>query len=213
MKKRFIFDFDGVLADSLSATMNNINFLSKNGFGKIPLVNNQHDMSSLFDVKLSDSLYKYGYDQKQIKKFFDLHTSLMCRDANKIHVFKEVFDYIQSSQCPASIVSSSYSTYMNIILRRDSKDNRVIFDDIFGREEHRAKSDKINTVLSNHGLEKQDIIYIGDTSSDILTCKEIGVEIIAVGYGFHPYEYLVNFEPDYCVNTQSELIQLLNLLR
>ena len=95
MKKRIIFDFDGVLADSLSVTMDNINFLSKNGFDKIPLVYTQEDMSNLFNIKLSDSLQKYGYEKSEVKNFFDLHTALMCRDANKISVFYDIIKFLE----------------------------------------------------------------------------------------------------------------------
>ena len=95
MKKRIIFDFDGVLANSLAITMDNINFLVKNGFDKLPFVYSQIDMSQLFDIKLSDSLLKYGYDRSKIKEFFDLHTLLMCRDAYKISVNSNVIEYLE----------------------------------------------------------------------------------------------------------------------
>ena len=38
------------------------------------------------------------------------------------------------------------------------------------------------------------------------------VEMVAVGYGFHPYEFLLKFAPNYCIRDESELINLLNML-
>lgn len=212
MKKRLIFDFDGVLADSLFVTMDNINYLSKNGFDKIPVVYNQNEMSHLFDVKLSDSLLKYGYDRKEIKEFFNMHTSMMCRDADKILVFKEIISFLRKSNLPISIVSSSYLVYMQTILNNYSKDVLQIFDEVYGREIQGSKIEKINNILCKYGLKNCEVLYIGDTVSDILTCREIGIEIVAVGYGFHPYEYLLNFAPDYIVRNENELINLLNML-
>ena len=36
--------------------------------------------------------------------------------------------------------------------------------------------------------------------------------MVAVGYGFHPYEFLLKFAPNYCIRDESELINLLNML-
>lgn len=212
MKKRIIFDFDGVLADSLSITMNNINFLSQNGFDRLPLVYTQQDMSNLFDIKLGDSLLKYGYEKSEIKNFFDLHTSLMCRDASKIPVFYNIIKILEQAKYPISIVSSSYLEYMKTILNGYSSSTLLMFDEIYGRETKGTKIDKIQKILQKYSLRKDEILYIGDTSSDILICKDMKVEMIAVGYGFHPYEFLLKFAPNYCIKDESELINLLSML-
>jgi len=212
MKQRIIFDFDGVLADSLPVTIENINFLSTHGFDRLPQVDTQEDMSKLFDVKLSESLLKYGYEKSEIKSFFDLHTSLMCRDAYKIPVFEKVINFLEKSQYLVSIVSSSYFNYMQTVMGNYSTNVLQIFDEVFGREIQGSKIEKINMILHKYNLGRDDVIYVGDTASDILTCKEMGIKIIAVGYGFHPYQYLRIFEPEYCVENETELIALLNLL-
>lgn len=213
MKKMILFDFDGVLANSLSATMDNINYLSENGFGKLPQVRTKQDMSNLFDEKLSDSLLKYGYTKSEIKEFFNSHTSLMCRDANKISVFHSIVNFLERARYPVSIVSSSYFEYMQTIMNGYSKTLLPIFDEIYGRETTGSKIDKIQKILQKHNLRKDEILYVGDTASDILTCKDMGVEIAAVGYGFHPYGFLLKFAPDYCIKNEFELISLLSMLR
>lgn len=212
MTQRVIFDFDGVLANSLSITMEKINFLHTIGFDKLPKVFTQKDMSELFDVKLRDSLHKYGYGKSETKNFFDLHTQLMCQDAHRVPVFDRILNFVENSPRVYSVVSSSYFSYMETVICKYSNNALQFFDEVFGRETQGSKEEKIYKVISAHNLKKEEIIYVGDTASDILTCKEIGIRIIAVGYGFHPYGYLQKFEPDYCVRSERELIELLKKL-
>ena len=101
---------------------------------------------------------------------------------------------------------------METILNNYSKDVLQKFDEVYGREIQGSKIEKINNILCKYGLKKCEVLYVGDTVSDILTCKEIGIDIVAVGYGFHPYEYLLNFAPDYIVRDENELINLLDML-
>lgn len=208
MIKHLIFDFDGVIADSLHSTMKNINILRLRGFGKLPLVNSQDDMAKLYDIKLSDCLLKYGYSKEDTKSFFDQHTTLMNNDVENIKIFDEISSVFYNTKLPCSIISSSYVCYMkSILLRSDLRLTR--FFSIEGRESLRKKSDKILNLCKKNNYSTDEVVYIGDTASDILICKDIGIPIIAVGFGFHPSEYLQRFSPHYIVSDIKELNKLL----
>jgi phosphoglycolate phosphatase len=211
MIKHIVFDFDGVLADSLDVTMKNINYIQSNGFDKIPIVKSQGDMADFYDVKLADCLRKYGYNKDETKQFFDKHCELMNRDSYMVNIFSEMPQIVSKLTVSYSIVSSSYSDYMSEIMARAPLDTDC-FSSIIGREAIGKKAERIISLCDKHRISKQNLIYIGDTASDILTCRDIEVDIIAVGFGFHPVSYLEKFIPKYCVSDFNGLQNLLSKL-
>jgi len=54
-------------------------------------------------------------------------------------------------------------------------------------------------------FEYDKIIVIGDTTLDIQTARHIGAEIISITTGSHSREKLLSFEPDYIIDTFSEI--------
>jgi phosphoglycolate phosphatase-like HAD superfamily hydrolase len=213
MVKHIIFDFDGVIADSLAVTMKNINLLANGLFNEIGPVYNKEDMERLFDVKLADSLAKYGYDRVKTKSFYDAHSQLMNRSASKseIKIMNGISKFIHGLPTVCSIISSSCLSYMQSVFKgSDLKADD--FNLIIGRETNGSKGEKILWFCDKYSCAANEVIYIGDTASDVLTCQEISVPILAAGFGFHSYEFLMKFKPDYCVHNMHELEAILSNL-
>jgi phosphoglycolate phosphatase len=60
-------------------------------------------------------------------------------------------------------------------------------------------------LMRDFGLEKRELLMIGDTSHDLGMAKNAGVDAVAVGYGAHPVESLHAWQPRACVNSVREL--------
>ena len=76
-----------------------------------------------------------------------------------------------------------------------------------GRETEGKKKDKILKLCEKFKISKNDIIYVGDTLSDIDFCKSLDIPIISVGYGYCSIESLKkNNKFKVCI-TQKELIE------
>jgi len=210
--KHIAWDFDGVIADSLNVAMRHINLLRSNGFDKIPTVRSQSDMADFYDGTLADCLLKYGYILSETKSFFDKHTALMERemewDANEIAVFEGVLEIFKGLTCPCSIISSANERYISEILSCSDVDIRN-FSDVLGRETVGKKPEKLRQLCKKHDCRPGEVLYIGDLVHDILACRVAGVPIIAVGYGYHPIDYLRKHSPDYSVETVKSLRDLL----
>jgi phosphoglycolate phosphatase len=52
-------------------------------------------------------------------------------------------------------------------------------------------------------------IMVGDSSHDILMAKNAKVGSIAAAYGTHPYEELIQYEPDYIIRAIEEMTTLI----
>lgn len=88
-------------------------------------------------------------------------------------------------------------------LRRFGWDD--VFENILVTEQRHSKSDLIR---QNVKTGEMDII-IGDTGEDIQAGKKLGIRTLAVTYGVMSKEVLMEYKPDYFVETPEGLVQYL----
>lgn len=204
--EHIIFDFDGVIADSFTIAKEELNKLITQQYPAIPHIDSRDDLTIVFSTILSQSLSRFGLTESQSKDFFNRHSAAMHDRAHEISPFKDALEAINSylrGRC--SIVTSAYSDAVQTILKKSGAYLDITFTHILGRELKRTKTEKIHDLLQTLGITAQQALYIGDLASDILYCKKVPIDILTVGYGYHPGWYLQSFSPDYHVKTPSEL--------
>lgn len=59
------------------------------------------------------------------------------------------------------------------------------------------------------GVEPEDTLMVGDTEYDVLMAKNAGTDAVAVSYGVHALERLLNHEPEGVIHRIDELIEWL----
>lgn len=211
--RHFIFDFDGVICDSLNAAIEAFNEVRDQEFPQLPRVSQgQRDMTVVYSGSLRTCLLQW-LSEEGSKRFFDLHSARMAELAPSLQMFAGiggVLSVLRPKGC--SIVTSAYSDAVRSILERDPEFNSDCLFRIAGREMRQTKTDKINTILRDLNLRPDEAIYVGDLESDILYCRDVPIDIIAVGYGYHPYDYLSSKEPDYLVGSVEALGTLIEEL-
>ena len=77
-----------------------------------------------------------------------------------------------------------------------------------GSDEGINKDENIEKLLEDFGLEKENIVYVGDTLADIKTMKAIGIDIITVSYSQYDKnnkDQLEEDNPGNVVNSIQEL--------
>lgn len=55
------------------------------------------------------------------------------------------------------------------------------------------------------GISKESTVMIGDTSHDLLMANNAGVDGLAVTYGAHPHDHLLEYKPTACLHSVGEL--------
>jgi len=206
-----IFDADGVLLDSLAHACKVFNNIADAEFPELPKVETKEDMAHVYPGPLSSSLRRFGLDKARIKQFFELHTSAMREIADEVAPFDAVLDGIRKfAHGRSAIVSSAFNETILATLGKSTSYEPGMFTHIRGREPGKDKAEKIKEVLHDLGVGPNDAIYVGDTVSDILYCKSIPIRVAAVGYGYHPTNYLAAFDPDFLF---PDCMILVNFLR
>jgi phosphoglycolate phosphatase len=210
--KHFIFDFDGVIADSLSIALEEINKLRSSDYCALPSVNSQEDMALLYPGPLKTSLRRFGFSDSESKSFFDRHSKAMASRAHEIRPFNHVVSAI-CSLVPNdySIVTSAYSSAVRVVLDSSPHFTGIEDECIIGRERNLSKTDKIEQILKCRRLQRSDVLHFGDMVSDLLYSRDARVAFCAVGWGYHPINYIRAFGPDYTASNTDEFITYLRL--
>lgn len=201
-------DFDGVISDSLAICMEEINRLREK-FPTIPEVRTREDMAKVYSVELQHSLYPFGLNDEQTREFFDHHSRAMNRRAAEVKPFHEVVRALTLCNLPKIIITSSYSEAVYTILRKCEVFHDDFVQGIYGREQHKTKTEKIRHVLSLFRVDVTEALFIGDLASDILYCRDVPIDVACVGYGYHPASYLQKFSPTCILETVEDFVVFL----
>ena len=67
----------------------------------------------------------------------------------------------------------------------------------------------LEELLAEFGMAATSTVMIGDTSHDLLMARNAGVGSLAVTYGAHPHEHLLECQPLTCLHNVPELDQWL----
>lgn len=71
------------------------------------------------------------------------------------------------------------------------------------------KREVIDEILTRHGLAREDTVFVGDMTHDVITAKHGGVGSVGVLTGYNEREVLAGSEPDILVDDLGELRRLM----
>lgn len=64
-------------------------------------------------------------------------------------------------------------------------------------------------IMTDLGVNTEQVIYVGDSETDIETAYNANIDCIACSWGFRDYEILKNNNPKYIINSPKELLELI----
>ena len=208
--KAIIFDFDGVILDSLNVKTEAFRQLyatcGKDVVEKVTKYHLEHGGVSRFEK------FKYFH-----KAFFNINISdeelvKLGEDFSKL-VFKKVCEsrYIPGANEFLKFCSKKYLTFIctgtpeteiNKILKFKNLDK--MFTGIYGSPS--SKTDIINRIVTNYNLKSNEIIFIGDAMTDYYASKKTNLDFIGVR------NISTQFPEDVIlVDNLTEIIKLKNL--
>ncbi len=204
IKNLFLFDFDGVIADSLNFYEKLVmTSLEKTG---TPVIKTRAEYLDLFDGNFYASLRAKGVDTTVFNN--TAMTVAPEMDPSEIGPFRDLFPVIRrlSKHNTLLVISSNTSPPIKTFLSK--YDCEGIFDDIMGADFMLSKSKKINHAVEKWQAPKELTYYVGDTAGDIREGKEAGIRTIAATWGWHSRERLEKVKPDYIIDSPEDLLNI-----
>ena len=203
-RELFLFDFDGVLSDSLDLYAEAVRrCLERIG---TPIVENREDYLALFEGNFYESMATLGVD---LDAFTRAAMEILPRmDYNSMRPFDGLIPVLASLKKGhlLTVISSNGSPTIQRMLERFGF--APYFEEILGSDFLFSKKEKIDHALAKHGIPKERTFYIGDTVGDIKEARAAGVRTVAVTWGWHGRERLAAAHPDFLVDTPEGLLSM-----
>ena len=204
MKNLFIFDFDGVIADSLVF----YEALVKTHLEKIgsPVITTREEFLDLFDGNFYESLSTQGVDITAFNSA--VRAAAPDIDYGRILPFPGLLPVMSalSKNNTLIVISSNISSVIRTFLSRYEFDG--IFDDVLGADFMLSKTEKINHAVEKCHALRDQTYYVGDTVGDIREGQAAGIRTVAVTWGWHPRERFEGVGADYIINAAEELLTI-----
>ena len=205
MKNVLIFDYDGVIVDSLEIFMQNfIEACKREGFQNIA---SKKEFLKLFEKNMYESMFEMGMSKKQILRIVNFMKDRLIKNQNKINIFpsiKETIEILSKNNILVIVTSNESSVVENFLKSKDI----YKFNKVLGSEKEASKIAKIEKIKSD--FEVKNYYYIGDTVGDIIEGKQAKVKTIGVSWGWHPRIKLMEAGPDFLISVPNDLLKIIN---
>jgi phosphoglycolate phosphatase len=202
MRRVLLFDYDGVIVDSLEAVCDSfLEACQAHGFTQL---RGRQDFLRLLDVNLYEGLMAAGLPGAAIVpilKTMDARQA-MRRRYTFFHGMPDVLARL-AQEHTLFIVTSNHSTIVADFL---SGQGMHCFREILGADIEHSKARKIQHVMARY--PGQPCYYIGDTKGDMLEGAQAGAHTVAVAWGWHPPDHLATARPTHLVRSPAELLRL-----
>lgn len=212
--KLVIFDLDGTLLNSVADLATAANqALEKLGF---PLRTEEACRSFVGNGvgKLLERALPQGYKteewlQKLRPIFFDYYDQHLWDHTLPYEGISSLLETLQNQGVLMGIASNKYQTATERLARHFFP--QVRFSGILGqREGIPVKPDPqiVEELVSLSAVDKETVLYVGDSEVDVQTAKNAKVKVCAVTWGFRSCEELLSFSPDFVISHPKELLDI-----
>lgn len=213
MKKAVIFDLDGTLADSLESIQYCANYaIGTCGFEPIPLEKYKIFVGDGADTLIKRCLaYSGDVDGEFYEKAF-LQYQVFFKDNCMYHVkpyegIVETLEELKKAGVKIAVFSNKpHDRTVDVV---ESLFGAGYFDEILGHSDDRPKKpnpEGVYYLVEKFGVNTEDIAYIGDTSTDMMTGKSAGAWTVGVLWGFRDREELEKHKADVIIDKPADIL-------
>ena len=213
MKKAVIFDLDGTLADSLESIWYCANYaIGTCGFEPIPLEKYKLFVGDGADTLIRRCLMYSGDTEGEFFEKAFLQYQLFFKEHCMYHVkpYEGIIEMLEClKQADIKIAVFSNKPHNRTVDVVETLFGKNYFDEVLGQTDTRPKKPNPNGVfeLSERlGVEVQDLAYVGDTGTDMMTGKSAGAWTIGVLWGFRDREELEKYKADVIIDKPSDIL-------
>lgn len=216
MKRLIIFDLDGTLlntiADLAQSTNHALhvlgyptheesayNFMVGNGINKLferALPEGEKSEENVLRVRT------------EFIPYYDVHNADKSRPYPGI---SGLLEQLQAKGLHIAVASNKYQAATEKLIAHYFPGIRFIA--VFGqREGVNVKPDPtiVEDILAITKVEKESVLYVGDSGVDMQTALNAGVTSCGVTWGFRPRTELESFHPNYIVDKAEDILSLIN---
>ena len=203
-----LFDFDGVLADTLADLLN---------FGRIaceqlglPRTPTPADLDVLENMSFIDYGRQLNLPEQLINEFVSLCLEMFHQRTQSPKIFDGMAQVVEQAAIHNQIGIITGNTTRTVKNFLEENELQKYIKLIIGVEQPGSKPEKIERALEIFAQPGDIACIIGDSVSDIHAAKQASIKSIAVSWGHQSLSKLKAANPDYLVKSPQELQQILS---
>ncbi len=201
-----LFDFDGTLGDTFEAGVEILNILAGEfGFRELPPDEVEHAR----DLSTRQLMQHLGIPSMKLHRIAKRGTQEITKRIMTIRPFPGVdamLRGLEGSGVMLGVLTSNSEENVSAFLRNHGLE---VFDFIKSSSKLLGKSRVLRAIMSEHGLEAREILFVGDELRDIEAAQETGVHMAAVTWGFNSPGALEAACPDYVIGEPMDVCSLI----
>lgn len=203
--KAVIFDWNGVITDSLK--LDHEIFLKECDRKGLKMPRSERFYANIFNDNVFVCLKNIGFHVDEEGEFMYRKLYLQGLPKTKPFPFIKTMLKMLRKKYKLAIITSNYDAAVRkfFITHRIREFSLILSADV-----DRRKENKIKILMNKFSLSEGEIIFVGDTISDIKACKKSGIRIIAATWGYHNKKQLAKHNPDFIADKPQDVINILN---
>lgn len=216
MIKAVVFDLDGTLLNTLEA-LSYCMSLTMEHFG-LKKIDKEHTRYFVGEGarKFVDRSLIYNGDKelKLANEAYKVYDEIFARDC-----LKDVKPYDGIIELLSDLKNLNIKTVVLSNKSQSGVEKNIhtiigegVFDRIYGEREGIPKKPDptaLNLIIKELGFSKDEILYVGDTATDMKTALGAGVTSIGVLWGFRDENELRDNKADYIVKSPCEILEII----
>lgn len=216
MKKLVIFDLDGTLLDTIADLASAVNHaLIQLGYPTHETetirtfvgngINKLLERALPAEEQMEDNVMRM---RSHFVPYYDIHNADLSRPYRGI---EDLLQGLQEKGIGIAVASNKYQEATVKLVKHYFPD--ITFAEVLGQRKNiPVKPDPaiVFDILQKTGIEKEEVIYVGDSGVDMQTARNAGVDAVGVSWGFRPQTELEAFHPLAIINKAEELMDYIN---
>ena len=155
-------------------------------------------------LPLQERLNKQGIPFYMVPKLLSESQVLQKEFKDEAIPFEGMIDVLNelSETFKLIIISSNHKKFIKYFLKSY---DISFFDKVFGKAALFGKASVIKKALKKLGYKKSEAIYVGDETRDIMACRELGIDLISVSWGYDDISLLEKEEASMIAKTPNDI--------
>lgn len=202
-----VFDWDGTLLDSAGAIVNAIKAASRDlGLPEPSDAQARH----VIGLGLTDAL-RHAVPElvpERYQEMTERYRFHYLSGDNQLTLFAGVHEMLERLRAAGHILTvATGKSRLGLERAFDHSGLRALFQASRCADECHSKPhpQMLEELMAEFGVAAESVVMIGDTSHDLLMASNAGVDSLAVTYGAHSHEHLLEHKPRACLHSVGEL--------
>lgn len=213
-KQAVIFDLDGTLLNTIDDLADSGNrALRSLGLKTFPVDDYYRFVGKGLDVAISRILDKAGADpgkHAELKRAFQHHYDRLKRNKTRPYPnIRGVLRRLDGQSVTLAVLSNKNHADTVDVVRHFFPD--IPFAEVFGKKDGfpiKPDPSSLIAMLKTLDLDRKEVLYVGDTATDMKTAKSAGVTAIGVLWGFRDADELNEAGADRLIDDPKTLLTL-----